>query len=98
MADPTDPFVAARRAEIDAADRAILAALNRRVTAVRLLHDHKVEQGYPLSDPGREEGIVRDLVAANAGPVADATVPAIVRAILDLTRAEVARLRGQTWG
>jgi chorismate mutase len=98
MADPTDPFVAARRAEIDAADRAILAALNRRVTAVRLLHDHKIAQGYPLSDPGREAGIVRDLTAVNAGPIADGSIPALVTAILDLTRTEVARLRGQTWG
>jgi chorismate mutase/prephenate dehydratase len=97
MADPTDPEVARQRAAIDAADLAILAALNRRIEAVRRLHDHKVARGYPLSDPGREAAIVAALRAANEGPVADEAIPDVVAAVLALTRSEVARLRGQDW-
>ena len=46
------------RAAIDAADRAVLDALNRRIAAVRRLHDHKMANGYALSDPSREAAIV----------------------------------------
>ena len=45
MADPTDPFVVARRAEIDAADAAIVAALNRRIDAgylAQLVAEHRL--------------------------------------------------------
>jgi chorismate mutase len=97
MADPTDPEVARRRDEIDEADTAILAALNRRVEAVQRLHDHKVARGYPLSDPGREAAIVARLAAANDGPIGDEAIPGIVEAVLAITRREVARLRGQGW-
>jgi chorismate mutase/prephenate dehydratase len=98
MADPTDPYVRERRREIDSADEMILAALNDRITAVTLLHDHKVRCGYPLSDPGREEEIVRRLSSLNAGPISAAAVPDVVAAILALTRSEVSRMREQGWG
>ena len=97
MADPTDPFVQ-QRAAIDEADRQILAALNARVAAVILLHEHKVHAGYPLSDPGREEAITSRMQELNAGPIAEDVVPEVVAAILALTRSEVTRLRAQGWG
>jgi chorismate mutase len=93
-APSADPTVSACRAEIDAADRALLAALNQRIEAVRRLHDYKAGHGVPLSDPAREEALVAALVAANAGPLADASVPALVREVLAITRREVERLRG----
>jgi chorismate mutase len=92
-----DPVVHELRAEIDAADRAVLDALNRRITAVRRLHDHKVANGYALSDPSREQAIVLTLQQANEGPMADDAVPDVVATVLALTLREVRRLRGQGW-
>lgn len=92
-----DPVVQELRAAIDAADRDVLAALNRRIDAVRRLHDHKAANGYTLSDPSREQAIVSSLRATNTGPLADEAVPDVVAAILALTLAEVRRLRGQGW-
>ena len=92
-----DPDARALRAAIDAADRSILAALNDRIEAVHRLHDLKARRGYSLSDPAREEGIIAGLRDANAGPLGDEAVPALVDAILRLTRDEVARLRGEGW-
>ena len=70
-----DPVVRELRAAIDAADRDVLAALNRRIDAVRRLHDHKAANGYSLSDPSREAAIVVSLQEANEGPMADESVP-----------------------
>jgi chorismate mutase len=92
-----DPVVRELRAEIDAADRAVLTALNRRIDAVRRLHDHKVANGYTLSDPSREQAIVAALQAENPGPMADEAVPEVVSAVLAVTLREVRRLRGQGW-
>jgi chorismate mutase/prephenate dehydratase len=92
-----DPVVRELRAAIDAADRDVLAALNRRIEAVRRLHDHKAANGYSLSDPSREAAIVLSLQKANEGPMADESVPAVVSAVLSLTLGEVRRLRGQGW-
>ena len=92
-----DPVVRDLRAEIDAADRAVLDALNRRIAAVQRLHDHKVAHGYALSDPSREQAIVRTLQEANGGPMADEAVPDVVSAVLAVTLREVRRLRGQGW-
>jgi chorismate mutase/prephenate dehydratase len=92
-----DPVVRELRAAIDAADRDVLAALNRRIAAVRRLHDHKTANGYSLSDPSREAAIVVSLQEANEGPMADESVPAVVSAVLSLTLGEVRRLRGQGW-
>jgi len=92
-----DPVVHELRAEIDAADRAVLTALNRRIEAVRRLHDHKVANGYALSDPSREQAIVAALQADNAGPMADEAVPEVVAAVLAVTLHEVRRLRGEGW-
>jgi chorismate mutase / prephenate dehydratase len=92
-----DPDARVLRDAIDAADREILTALNARITAVQRLHDLKRERGYSLSDPAREAGIIAGLRSANTGPLDDAAVPALVAAILRLTRDEVARLRGESW-
>lgn len=92
-----DPVVRELRAEIDAADRAVLDAMNRRIAAVRRLHDHKQEHGYALSDPSREQAIVSTLQQANGGPMADEAVPDVVSAVLAVTLREVRRLRGQGW-
>jgi chorismate mutase / prephenate dehydratase len=85
----TDPVVAEARGAIDAADRELLATVNRRITLVRELHEHKLRAGVPLRDAGREESMVAVLQAANAGPLSTDGVAELVRFLLDLTRREL---------
>jgi chorismate mutase/prephenate dehydratase len=85
----TDAVVAEARQAIDAADRELLATVNRRITLVRELHEHKVRAGVPLRDAGREESMVGSLQAANAGPLSTDGVAELVRFLLDLTRREI---------
>ena len=94
MADPSDPVVERARAEIDALDRAILDAVNRRLEVVDDLHRHKVAMGYPMTDPGREERIVARLGAENPGPLSDDGVRELVHALIGLSVREARRLRG----
>ncbi len=42
----------------------LLAAVNRRLELVRALHEHKLANGMPLRDPGREDAMLR---AADGG-------------------------------
>jgi chorismate mutase len=77
------------RENIAAADRDLLAAINRRLELVRELHEHKRAEGIPLRDPTREEQLVVELQAANAGPLSSAGVAELFRHVLDLTRKEI---------
>jgi chorismate mutase len=77
------------REKIAAADRDLLAAINRRLELVRELHEHKRTEGIPLRDPSREEQLVVELQAANAGPLSSAGVAELFRHVLDLTRKEI---------
>jgi chorismate mutase len=77
------------RAQISAADRELLAAINKRLALVRALHEHKRAEGIPLRDPAREEQLVVELQAANTGPLSSAGVAELFRHVLDLTRKEL---------
>ena len=77
------------REKIAAADRDLLAAINRRLELVRELHEHKRAEGIPLRDPTREEQLVVELQAANEGPLSAAGVAELFRHVLDLTRKEI---------
>lgn len=84
----TDVVVEARDA-IDAVDRELLAMLNRRLELVRRLHEHKLANGIPLRDPGREQSMLARLENANEGPLSAAGVSDLLRFLLDLTRREL---------
>jgi chorismate mutase len=77
------------RQQITDADRALLAAVNKRIELVRALHEHKRAEGIPLRDPAREEQLVVELQAANGGPLSPAGVAELFRHVLDLTRKEI---------
>jgi chorismate mutase len=81
--------VADYREQISAADRALLAAINKRLELVRALHEHKRAEGIPLRDPAREEQLVVELQAANEGPLSPAGVAELFRHVLELTRKEL---------
>jgi chorismate mutase len=77
------------RTKIAAADRDLLAAINRRLELVRALHERKRAEGIPLRDPAREQQLVVELQAANEGPLSPAGVAELFRHVLDLTRKEI---------
>ncbi len=85
----SDRVVAGARGSIDAVDRELLDAVNRRIELVRTLHEHKVANGIPLHDSSREESMLASLRAANGGPLSDDGVDRLFRFVLDLTRREV---------
>jgi chorismate mutase/prephenate dehydratase len=84
----TDVLAEAREA-IDAIDRELLAAFNRRLDLVQRLHAHKLEHGLPLRDPGREESMVENLQAANGGPLSDDGVAEFFHHVLAVIRREI---------
>ena len=84
----SDPLREAREA-IDKVDRELLAAVNRRIELVRGLHDHKVANGIPLRDRGREDSMLASLRDANPGPLSGAGVDEFFHHVLDLTRREI---------
>ena len=84
----TDAVTDARDA-IDAIDRSLLTAVNRRLELVRKLHEHKRTTGMPMRDPVREEAMVAQLQGENEGPLSDDGVTALVHFVLGLTRKEL---------
>jgi chorismate mutase len=77
------------RDRIGEADRALLAAVNRRLELVRALHDFKQAEGIPLRDSDREQQLVVELQAGNPGPLSDQGVAELFRHVLELTRREL---------
>ena len=57
------------RAEVAAADREILAAVNRRIELVREISAHKQRNGIAFVDPDQERRLVAALQEANEGPL-----------------------------
>ena len=84
----TDAVTDAREA-IDAIDRSLLTAVNRRLELVRKLHEHKRTTGMPMRDPAREEAMVARLRDENEGPLSDDGVADLVHFVLGLTRKEL---------
>ena len=85
----TDAVISRLRDEIDGIDRDLLVAMNRRLEVVGLLHEHKVEHGIPLRDPGREQSMLALLGEANQGPLSAEGLAGFFRHVLDLTRREL---------
>jgi len=81
--------ISAYREQITAVDRELLEAINRRLALVQELHAHKAEEGIPQRDLEREQALVRELQAANGGPLSDAGVAAFFEFVIALTRREM---------
>jgi prephenate dehydrogenase len=79
------------RDEIGDLDRAVLETLNRRLGLVRRINDHKRESGAPAIDAAREAELLRELSAANAGPLSEEGLQSVFAAILDVMKQELRR-------
>jgi chorismate mutase len=77
------------REEITEIDRAIFAAINRRLLVVAELRRYKVEHGLAFLDPGREEAMVAERLAENGGPLSEEGLRAIHAELLALVKREL---------
>ena len=85
----TDPLIAELRERITAADRAILAGVNRRLELVDQLKRHKESVGVDFVDPERESRLIEELRAENRGPLSDEGVEQLFQELLALTKREL---------
>lgn len=74
------------RQEIDVLDTELLRLLNRRAAIACEIARVKVAAGIPAYDAGREEQVLEQITAKNAGPFGDESVRAIFRGIIHETR------------
>jgi chorismate mutase len=84
-----DPFVRETRDALNAIDRSIFDAVNRRLALVARLKRHKAEHGYSFLDPGREQQMIDDAVAANPGPLSAEGLRRLYGELLALTKREL---------
>ncbi len=75
------------REAIDAVDRELLAALNRRAALANEVGDLKRAEGSPVFRPEREAQVIGNLQQANPGPLKDRNVANIWREIMSACRA-----------
>jgi chorismate mutase len=86
-----DQTLAGLRAQIEEADREILAAFLRRLAVARQVRRHKEEHGYVFVDAGREEELLEHWIAAADGTLPDETVRELFETVLALSKREAAR-------
>jgi chorismate mutase len=77
------------RREITVNDKAIVAAVNRRLELVTALWALKAELGLETVDPDRERRLREGLAAVNDGPLSAAGLDRLVTELLDLTKQEL---------
>jgi chorismate mutase / prephenate dehydratase len=75
------------RTAIDAVDRELLAALNRRAALANEVGDLKRAEGTPVFRPEREAAVINGLQKANPGPLKENNVANIWREIMSACRA-----------
>jgi chorismate mutase / prephenate dehydratase len=77
------------RAEIRETDRALTAALNRRLELVAELKRYKDENGIPFVDPEREARLIDERLAENQGPISNESLRAFYVELLALIKREL---------
>src|ERR1700748_1004800 len=82
-----NPALLARRVQIDALDRELLAALNRRAKLAQTVGEVKKREGSVAFRPEREAQVIDGLKAENAGPLMTESVAPIWREIMSACRA-----------
>jgi chorismate mutase / prephenate dehydratase len=84
-----DRVVRELRAQIDELDRAIFAAVNRRIDLVAQLKRHKDEHGISFVDAGREEQMLAERERENTGPLSVEGLRSFYAALLALCKREL---------
>jgi chorismate mutase/prephenate dehydratase len=81
------------RTELDAIDREIIAAINRRAEVAKQIGQKKHGDSQAIFDPQRETQVLQHAVAHNPGPLASTAVRAIFRELVSGSRAVQTTLR-----
>jgi chorismate mutase len=89
-----DPLIRQLREQISDNDRAIVEAINKRLTLVAQIKRYKESRGLSFVDPDREEWMLQYLSRANRGPLSADGLKEIFDDLLDLTKREVDRDEG----
>ncbi|MCW5658637.1 MAG: prephenate dehydratase [Burkholderiaceae bacterium] len=84
---PPNPELLALRDRIDAVDREVLAALNRRAALAQQVGELKKQEGSVVFRPEREAQVIDGLKAQNKGPLAPDSIAPIWREIMSACRA-----------
>jgi chorismate mutase len=87
----TDPVLSELRERVAGTDRRLLEAVNDRLELVRRIREHKRARGVDFVDPDQERQLVAERQRENAGPLSDAGVEELLRAVLDLVKRELER-------
>src|SRR3989304_3472335 len=74
--------LAALRRKLDAIDREVLAAINRRAEVAQAIGQAKQSQKQCIFDPRREAEVLDRLAADNRGPLTDESGRAIFREVI----------------
>ena len=74
------------RTEIDAVDRELLAALNRRAQLAGEVGEIKRQEGSAVYRPEREAQVIRQLQSVNTGPLKDGNISHIWREVMSACR------------
>ena len=91
----SDPVIREFREKISDVDRGLVDALNNRLKLVARLKHYKASRGIDFVDPEREEWMFNYLARANRGPLTQEGLREIYGAVLDLTKAELARAEAE---
>lgn len=84
--EPSEVDMAPYRERIDILDRAMLQIMNERVKCAHAIGAIKKKLGMPVYVPSREEQVLRNVIAENAGPLSDAAVRRLFERVIDETR------------
>jgi chorismate mutase / prephenate dehydratase len=83
----TNPHLQALRDRIDAIDRELLGALNRRAKLAQEVGELKRGEGSVVFRPEREAQVIEGLKAANPGPLSSQSIAPIWREVMSACRA-----------
>jgi chorismate mutase len=84
-----DPLIRQLREQISDNDRAIVEAVNARLTLVSRLKSYKESRGLSFVDPDREEWMLQYLARANRGPLSEKGLRELFEELLALTKREL---------
>ena len=75
------------RSRIDELDRKLVALLNERAQAAKMVGYLKANSSLPVYEPNREKLVYANVRAANTGPLPDKELQHVYERILDVMRA-----------